>query len=611
MFLKLIFLTLFTQVIFANEILVSDNTLEKEILSSSEIYIDYDRNITFDSINTSDVTFKKNSKSILSFGYDPDFDVWIKFKLTNNTNQTIPKIIEYNNPLTTHVEFYQQKNKKYTKIQEGSFFIQKNRNSLNPIFYVTLNPKETKVYYIKVSSYITTLIVKLNLWEEKYFFKQEIKNQLVLTLFFGAMLLLALYNLLVYFFIKDISYLYYVLYVTGIMVHHSIYVGMTSLYIVPHDYVKYLFDFAMVIVTFPILALAFLTKYFLQVKKYPVWNKILNILLVVTFISIFVFVYATEYNNIRSVIPAILFIYLMCLTIYASIQRNRQAFIVLLGWVMLFIAGVSMYLSSLGIYNIYEHVPYIIEVVLISEALIFSVALTDKIKQLQKKKNEANMELILQKEIETIKLTHIVNKKTHNLKVALDEKELLLKELNHRVKNNMQTIVSLIRLQSKKIKDEKIKEMFMTIQNRINAMSHLHDLLYSQDNITYINAYDYFSLVVNELKKSYDNDIDINLTIETDLKVEQSVYCGLILNEMITNSFKYAFPNNIGKIDIYLSKIDDRYILKIEDNGIGYNSTTQTSTLGLILINTLSVDQLDGTIEVNSSNGVKVQITWK
>ena len=547
----------------------------------------------------------------MSFGYDPDFDVWIKFKLTNNTNKTLNKIIEYNNPLTTHIEFYQQKNNKYMKKYEGAFFIDKERRSLNPIFNIELNANETKVYYLKVSSCITTLIIKLNLWEEKYFLKKEMKNQLVLTLFFGAMSLLVLYNLLVYFFIKDISYLYYVLYIMGIMIHHSMYVGMTPLYILSQEYTKYLFHFATVIVSFPVIALAFLTKYFLQTKKYPKWNKILHILLVLTFISILFFTYIQDHNSFRSVIPAVLFIYLTCLTIYASMKNNRQASIVLFGWGMLFVAGVSMYFSSLGIYNIYDYVPYIIEGVLICEALIFSIALTDKIKQLQKKKNEANMELILQKEIETVKLTHIVNKKTHNLRIALDEKELLLKELNHRVKNNMQTIVSLIRLQSKKIKNEKIKEMFSTIQNRINAMSHLHELLYSQDNIAYINGYDYFSLVVNELQKTYDNEIKINLKIETNLKVEQALYCGLIVNEMITNSFKYAFPNDIGKIDIYLSQIDERYILKIEDNGIGYDNTKNTNTLGLVLINTLSVEQLDGTIEVNSTDGVRVKITWK
>ncbi len=611
MFLKLLLLILFTQLIYANEIIINEKTSDKEILSLSDVYIDNDRNTSIDTIVTSDILFTPNNKTNLSFGYAPDFEVWIKFKLTNETDKTLHKTIEYDNPLTTHIEFYNYKNNRYNQIDDGLFFINQDRSALTPIFKIVLQPNESKVFYLKASSDITTLIVKLNIWDEKTFDKQEMEHQLILTLFFGAMFLLAFYNLLIYFFIRDISYLYYVFYVMGITIHHSIYVGLATLYIFPAQYIENIINFAMVIVSFPILALAFLTKSFLQTKQYPLWHKVLNIYLWISICAIFFFTYTNEYNNIRSIVPIILLFYLVCLTIYAAIKKNRQAYIVLFGWFMFFIAGTSMYISSLGIYNVYESIPYLIESVLILEALIFSIALTDKIKQLQKKKSEANMELILQKEMETIKLTQIVNKKTYNLKIALDEKELLLKELNHRVKNNMQMIVSLIRLQNKKIKDEKIKDIFITVQNRINAMSHLHELLYNQDNIAYINAYDYFTLLIDELKNSYSNNINIILSIKTDLKVEQSVYCGLVVNELITNSFKYAFKNKEGDITISLEKKDDNYQLTVSDNGVGYTQEKETNTLGLILVNTLSTEQLDGNIEIDSTNGVKVQIQWK
>jgi len=611
MFKIIVLLGFYVQIVFSNQVMVDEKTTYKEILSSSKIYIDKTRQLDIQNIVTKNIPFIKNNKKVLGFGYAPNFDVWIQFELKNSSKQRIKKLIEYDNPITSNIEFYNKKNNKYTKIQEGYFFVDKQRQSLNPIFHIELEPNESKIFYIKASSEVTTLIVKLNLWESELFYKEEIQHQIILTLFFGAMLIFIIYNLFIYFSIRDNSYLYYVLYVLGVIVHHLLYVGMAGVYILNSEFLSFVTSFTILIVFMPILAFAFLIKSFLKTKQYPIWDKVLNVYLVLYSIFIFIVIIVDDFHNIRSVILLLLLLYLMVLTSYAAYKKNRQAYIVLIGWVAVIIAVIFMLLSSLGIYNIYENYPYSVELLLFFEAGVFSFAIADKIKHLQVKKNEANMELILQKEIENIKLTKLVDQKTKSLKQALDEKNLLLKELNHRVKNNMQTIVSLIRLQSKKIEDQKIKNMFLTIRNRINAMSHLHQLLYSQDNIAYINAYDYFTLVIHELQGSYENDIEILLDIQTDLKVEQSVYCGLILNELITNSFKYAFKENSGKICIRLYKKDEQYILEVEDNGIGYTQGTKKNTLGVMLVNTLVKEQLDGEVIHTTDNGVKVEILWK
>lgn len=219
---------------------------------------------------------------------------------------------------------------------------------------------------------------------------------------------------------------------------------------------------------------------------------------------------------------------------------------------------------------------------------------------------------IQQKKSEKERLSKQVDEKTKDLQIALDDKALLLKELNHRVKNNMQTIVSMIRLQNDKVDDEKLSNIFTTIQNRINAMSHLHELLYQQDNITKVDASEYFELVIEELKSSFfDNNILINYDIKTNLVLDQAIYCGIILNELVTNSFKYAFPNGEGKIDIQFFKKDSKNCLIIEDNGVSYDVNKPTSSLGLTLVNRLVKRQLKGEINIDVSNGVKVQIIWE
>ncbi|MEA3352297.1 MAG: ABC transporter substrate-binding protein [Campylobacterota bacterium] len=218
---------------------------------------------------------------------------------------------------------------------------------------------------------------------------------------------------------------------------------------------------------------------------------------------------------------------------------------------------------------------------------------------------------IQQKKNEKKKLELKVKKRTNELNSSLDEKALLLKELNHRVKNNMQMIISLLRLQSDRTEDEKLNEVIITIQNRINAMSKLHELLYNQDSVRSLDTYEYFERLIDELEDSIENEVEISLIIETDLNIEQAIYCGLILNELVTNSLKYAFVDSEDKqIYISLTKEGNWYTLIVKDNGKGYNQKTSKDSLGLTIVKRLVDRQLDGSMIIDSSNGVNTKITW-
>lgn len=390
------------------------------------------------------------------------------------------------------------------------------------------------------------------------------------------------------------------------------YTGIANIYLFDYDSMLLIVSLASVIVALPIYALGLFTKSFLQTKQYPRFNSVLNLFLILIPLSIIFFLVTDDYDKYRNSITMIFLLFLMVITLYAVIKKNQQAYFILFGWFIFLSSGLLMYLSSAGIFNITKYFPYLIETSFVMEAIIFSIALANRITSLQKERNEANQKLILQKENETKRLTNEVNLRTQDLKNALDEKELLLKELNHRVKNNMQTIVSLIRLQSDEIEDEKLRDILLTIQNRISAMGHLHELLYRQDNIEYIDVYEYFELLIEEVRDSYDSYIDIHLEIKTKLKMEQAIYCGLIINELITNSFKYAFTNKEeGNIFISLKKEDGIIRLIVSDDGIGYDKDTPTNSLGLTLVNTLAVNQLRGEIKIESINGVKTMISWK
>lgn len=597
---------LFVFFVYSNALEISSNIQKYELLDSSEIYIDHSKQLNFEQIRN--VEFDENSEKSLSFGYSPDFNVWVKFTLSNNNNTTLHKILEYSNPLTTNIELYDFKNGLIDK--EGLFNIKENRKSLNPIFKIELKPFETKTYYLKLNSSITTLIIKLNLWEIEFFYENEILHQSILTFFFGAMIILALYNLFIYFFTKDKNYLFYVFYITGIIIHHLLYVGIAYLYILTPSVIESIIGLSSLIVGLPALALALFTRSFLDITKYPIFDKILRIYLYLFPFIISIFLITNEFNKYRNLFSVILLVLLFVITIYATFKKNRQAYFILFGWCIFITAGMYMYLSSLGVFNGYNIFPYYVEISLVLEAIIFSIALTDKIKQLQKQKDFMVNKFLHQQKDEKQRLQLIVHEKTKDLTFALEEKELLLKELNHRVKNNMQTILSLIRLQGDEIEDKKIQDIFITIQNRIKAMSHLHQLLYKQDNIAIIDAFEYFKILIEELQDSYENDIKIFYDIKANLQVSKAVYCGLILNELITNSFKYAFPLKNGNIHISLIKEKSLITLNVKDDGIGFDVASSRDSLGLMLIQILVKEQLKGTIIIDTKNGTEVTMSW-
>jgi PAS domain S-box-containing protein len=202
------------------------------------------------------------------------------------------------------------------------------------------------------------------------------------------------------------------------------------------------------------------------------------------------------------------------------------------------------------------------------------------------------------------------------IKTSLEEKEVLLKEIHHRVKNNLQVISSLLYLQSKNIKDEQALEMFQDSQNRVRSMSLVHERLYQSQDLARVDFAEYVRNLANHLFRSYGvNTNIIQLKINVDevfLGVDMAIPCGLIINELVSNSLKHAFPEGrVGKIHIELCADDEsQFTLMVSDNGVGFPENLgfrDTGSLGLQLVNTL-VDQLEGAIELDRRSGTAFKI---
>jgi|GEM_PF-593285 len=202
-------------------------------------------------------------------------------------------------------------------------------------------------------------------------------------------------------------------------------------------------------------------------------------------------------------------------------------------------------------------------------------------------------------------------------KKSITEKEVLLKEIHHRVKNNMQVISSLLFMQERLVKDDKTREILRDSQNRIKSMALVHEKLYQSVDLVRIDYAEYLQKISRHLFESYHIDstiIRLQISSETVfLDIDKAVPCSLILNELISNSLKHAFPQGRkGIITIDLQIKAGTYILKYSDDGIGIPdgiTVDETKSLGMHLINGL-VKQLNGSIMLNSKTGMKYTITF-
>ncbi|MBD2490292.1 histidine kinase dimerization/phosphoacceptor domain -containing protein [Aulosira sp. FACHB-615] len=204
------------------------------------------------------------------------------------------------------------------------------------------------------------------------------------------------------------------------------------------------------------------------------------------------------------------------------------------------------------------------------------------------------------------------------LRSALAEKEILLKEVHHRVKNNLQIVSSLLELQSQTLIDPEVIRVFQDSQNRIDSISLIHKNLYTSPNIGQLDVVDYIQSLATSILISYQNGLE-RIELKTDIapisiNIDQAIACGLILNELISNSLKHAFPKDQkGIITITLEKNHHHIKMSIQDNGVGIPNDLDwrnSNSLGLSLVSDLVTEQLEGSITLERNHGTVFTIQF-
>ncbi|WP_263603247.1 histidine kinase dimerization/phosphoacceptor domain -containing protein [Chryseobacterium sp. PET-29] len=225
-------------------------------------------------------------------------------------------------------------------------------------------------------------------------------------------------------------------------------------------------------------------------------------------------------------------------------------------------------------------------------------------------KNRANKTLELKRQQ--------IDEQNEQLKKLLGEKEWLLKEIHHRVKNNLQIVISLLNTQSAYLDNEDALMAIQNSQHRMHAMSLIHQKLYQSDNLATIDMSWYIYELINYIKECYSSEKNISFVMDVDkifLDVAQAVPLGLILNEAVNNTIKYAFPDSRrGEVQVSFKKSENgEYKLMISDNGIGLPddfNIDETESLGMNLMRGLT-DQLEGNFTLESRNGLKITVNFR
>ncbi|MBL7937636.1 MAG: sensor histidine kinase [Bacteroidia bacterium] len=241
--------------------------------------------------------------------------------------------------------------------------------------------------------------------------------------------------------------------------------------------------------------------------------------------------------------------------------------------------------------------------------LLFSVSAVGFFVYIMVRNNLRESYLYIQR-IEERKLSEKV------IKEALAEKNILISELHHRVKNNLAIISGLFSLKINDDLHEDAKHVLMESRNRVRSMALIHNRLYKSNHLTNVNFDEYAKELISEISASYptiSNSVKINIDINNiSLNINAAIPCGLILNELLTNSYKHAFKEKTdGKIDISITNLNNQFKMEVKDNGIGLSPDyNQKQSLGVTVIEALT-EQLDGTYLFLNNNGTQFELMFK
>jgi len=582
----IVLLILFTVELHATIIDINKNY--KNLIEKSSLYLDRDQLKLQEIEKCNFYTLTKNKK--LNLGFIKDATLWIKLTLYNSSDKKTSKLLQIRNPLLEQVRFYDA-NRTITK----TYLDKKDSEDLHTTFSITLAPHETRTYYLQVKNTTTTLRLGIVLKEKLQYLHENYHEKLIIYIFFTILLMLMFYNFILYFYTKESAYILYTFYLFTLLFQQSTYLGMTQLFF-PQWFVYYDNINVLLKVNMLFISAILFARSFLKTTRYKTIDTIYKLFLLLGVIEIPLFGTPYFYYPEVGIITALIFIYFnMYASIYIYKRGFTQARLFILGWSFQLIGFTLMILDGLGVISVMDDMPNIVMFFTSIEAIFLSLAFIDRYSILKKEKELSDAKLFKELQDRQKVIEAAIQKATAQLNTSLENEKNLLKELHHRTKNNLQLILSLIRMQSDKL-DAQSKGPCLDLERRINTIAQTQQMLYLNSDIQKIDMAEYISTLCHQLESSTLRDINCQLHIQEGLfmPIKEAGYIGLIINEFLTNSIKYITKEKVI-VTLYFTQEKNHFRLEYRDNSDGFSTKKlEKNTLGLELVRTLVQTQLEG-----------------
>lgn len=606
---------LFLQTLHAASVEISHEA-SLSILEKSEIYFDEKCRDTKEIMQ--EARFMPYGSSYINASITRDV-IWIKFTLRNSTQAAQKRVLVLSSPLLEHITLYKEGESEKSQTK-GHAHITSSHKTLFYYFDLTIAPKSSKTYYLKVYSDYNPIDFSVTLEDREHFHASDLYQQMTTILLSGMILALMIYSFLLFIFIKDKSYFFYALYLFALLYQQITYLGLTQIYF-PLWFVLFDMKIPIVKVTLLIATSALFAMYFLKIK----WDRRLyQIYIFFIFATLLEMIFLSSRNIWSMYIVIATGTLFIVFNLFAALKTYlhgfKEARLFIVGFGIVFVSYIMIITDALGLTSIMQHFQNILMWATAAEALILSLAFADRYRILQQAKTKSDAKLLEESQKREKIITHEVHKKTEALEQALTNKDTLLQEVHHRVKNNLQIILSMIRLQGNQTDDPDIKETFRGLQNRINAIAKTYNMLIERDDLAQVNMDGYIGALLSDMQCSLSEsfssgaeDVKIMTDIDALLPLRQAVYLGLIINELITNSYKHAFDKEkTGSIQITLKQEEsDYFLLHYGDSGKGFDASEPKRSLGLKLIESLVVHQLEGEFLLSASPHTHYVIRFK
>lgn len=576
----LLFVTLFSFT-FAQSIVTIDS--DEFTIKNFKLgyFINNSAKLKFEDINKMEFKEAKN-RDTLGVGIK---DVWIKIKLFNATNTKQTLFLHQDLAYTFKSIKYFELNEKGKLLKEQSIVpygpnAEEELSGADAVYEFTLNSKENKTLYIhqKTPAYH---FYNFYIFSEKESVEYLIYEKVDSVLFVGLLMSLALYNFLIFLSSRYKEYLYYTLYLVSSSLWTFYMYGSLAHYM--HFYGEIAFRFNSAMMFNPIFLALFVQSIFNTKEKYKKEHIFLNSIIVVLLLNfvygLFNFPQAVELLSLTLNYSMIVFLG-VAISIYLKGNKIIKIFLFAHTFYLVFsFYALIYYMGSIDSSYISSHG---MGIGIAIEALFLSYLVSYKFKIMEQEKEQEKFS-----KLEAIQEQKISQQNNMQLQTLLSERELLLKEVFHRVKNNFHMIIGILWLQGNKAKDN---APFNELINKIKSMSKINDYLYKSDNLTKIKIDDYLNDIIKFTSSLIDEkNLKLEVNIEKiELSFNTAMHLGLILNELLTNSIKHNKDLKNIFIQISLKKESNTYSLLVHDNSKAFNADDINKGIGLMLIEDLS-----------------------